>query len=91
MQKEKRKQSKHEADDSSSRKRRKADLSKPVSFISTAGRIEEITETETIIEGATINSEEENESSRNRGSPTQGHTLAKRFVTLLGVHSIMDW
>ncbi|KAG5232464.1 kinesin protein [Salix suchowensis] len=37
---------------------------------------EEITETETIEEGATINSEEENESSRNReGSPTQGHTL----------------
>ena len=35
------------------------------------GRTEEITETETIIEGATINLEEENESSRNRGSPTE--------------------
>jgi len=35
MQKEKRKQSKDEENDSSSRKRRKADLSKPVSFVST--------------------------------------------------------
>uniref|UniRef100_A0A6N2MJW8 Uncharacterized protein n=1 Tax=Salix viminalis TaxID=40686 RepID=A0A6N2MJW8_SALVM len=35
-------------------------------------RTKEITETETIIEGATINSEEENESSRNRGAFTSG-------------------
>ena len=35
MQKEKRKQSKDEENDSSLRKRRKADLSKPVSFVST--------------------------------------------------------
>ena len=39
MQKEKRKQSKDEENDSSSRKRRKADLSKPVSFVST-GNVE---------------------------------------------------
>jgi hypothetical protein len=39
MQKEKRKQSKDEENDSSSRKRRKADLSKPVSFVST-GKVE---------------------------------------------------
>jgi len=35
MQKEKRNQSKDEENDSSSRKRRKAGLSKPVSFVST--------------------------------------------------------
>eukprot|EP00258_Populus_trichocarpa_P031685 XP_024447704.1 TMV resistance protein N isoform X4 [Populus trichocarpa] len=40
MQKEKRKQSKDEENDSSSRKRRKADLSKPVSFVSTAAMTE---------------------------------------------------
>ncbi|KAJ7015578.1 hypothetical protein NC653_004775 [Populus alba x Populus x berolinensis] len=39
MQKVKRKQSKDEENDSSSRKRRKADLSKPVSFVST-GNVE---------------------------------------------------
>ncbi|XP_073262841.1 disease resistance protein Roq1-like isoform X2 [Populus alba] len=40
MQKEKRKQSKDEENDSSSRKRRKADLSKPVSSVSTASMTE---------------------------------------------------
>ena len=39
MRKEKRKQSKDEENDSSSRKRRKTDLSKPVSFVST-GKVE---------------------------------------------------
>ena len=46
------------------------------------GRIEEIKETKTIIEGATINSEEDNESSRNRGSPNQGHMLVKELIEL---------
>ncbi|KAF9660976.1 hypothetical protein SADUNF_Sadunf19G0019800 [Salix dunnii] len=41
MQKEKRKQSEDEADDSSLRKRRKADLTKPVSFISTDSKFRE--------------------------------------------------
>jgi hypothetical protein len=47
MQKVKRKQSKDEENDSSSRKRRKADLRKPVSFVST-GNVE-ISRAESII------------------------------------------
>ncbi|KAJ6974315.1 kinesin-like protein KIN-14S [Populus alba x Populus x berolinensis] len=46
------------------------------SYPSLSSTTEEITGTETIEEGETINSEEENESSRNREvSPTQGPTL----------------
>ncbi|KAG6750492.1 hypothetical protein POTOM_044988 [Populus tomentosa] len=46
------------------------------SYPSLSSTTEEITVTETIEEGETINSEEENESSRNREvSPTQGPTL----------------
>ena len=42
----------------------------------------ESSKTETIIEVATINSEEENESSINRGSLTQGHALVNEVIEL---------